>query len=463
MATCFDEKSGLNLLSKVPSELSDELFAELTNCIDVSQPGEEYSLFLSQLSARLFANSILAPCHRLLLYATEHAPANLWLEILLLRLQAATSEYLPLLLDLLSRFFVSFNRLAQLYQCFLDQANSVTLKTRPQFLVELLRPVINLPTLVSNKSKLSHSSRLFTPQVYLRLLLQKIPRNRAFHLLSGVMISTSCFLGHGTEIWNFILQQIARSGEVVEFWSAAMCNLPERTLEATLVPLLATASHPALISLCLRQCFEKEAPQLLTDQLFRLFHRLLFVRMFPSSPIPVNIFGGLFEIFTTLKEPERKAIFKRVNKDLGLPLLHTWSNKTALNNTSSAQRIYLNQSLVTWVACFRNRIPLETNDEPNESIVADVLTGITAHLSCNLEEQRIVGMAVGEWLIRQFNIGLKAGNDGDDATGKFLKFQFDANSAVKSIQPLFEPPPPYQHADLISGNYFSSFIKFDKL
>ncbi|KAH9279565.1 hypothetical protein ECG_07851 [Echinococcus granulosus] len=78
------------------------------------------------------------------------------------------------------------------------------------------------------------------------------------------------------------------------------------------------------------------------NRLFRLFHRLLIFRRFSSPRVPINIFGFLSENATA-------DLITRVENDLGLHLLQCWSDSTALRSTSSQNRIYLNQALVTWL------------------------------------------------------------------------------------------------------------------
>ncbi|KAH9286998.1 Telomere length regulation protein TEL2 -like protein [Echinococcus granulosus] len=386
------------------------------------------TIFLSKLAAKLFSNPTLPSCYDLLLFATSKARADIWFEVLVLRLQqnGSQSAETKLCLSLLLKYLLEFRRLPQLLFAINDMAICISSSVRYAFLVEKTRRLINLPTLITNSLKTTIFPRPFEPKVYFPLIIRHATEV-TYPLLNAVLISQSCLLGFGKEVWSAILQQVSRSTESSNTWSRALSLIQERALEATLVPLLSQASHPHLVTLCLSSSLRSP----MQNRLFRLFHRLLIFRRFSSPRVPINIFGFLSENATA-------DLITRVENDLGLHLLQCWSDSTALRSTSSQNRIYLNQALVTWVSAFQDSI---INSPSYSKMISYVLHGITVHLACNFEEQRVLGMAVGEWLIEQFHIGRKGIAD---ENLQVLKFEYVENGAVKLVKPLFEPIPPYQ-------------------
>ena len=388
------------------------------------------TVFLTRLATKLFSNSSSQICYDLLLYTTSKAQADIWLGVLISRLKQIDLGYteLQLCLGLFSKYFLEFQRLRDLFVIINDLSHRLSDSARYAFLVEKIRRLVNLPTFIENSGKSVTLPRLFKPEVYFPFLIR-----HAFvfndTLLSGIIISQSCLVGFGAVIWKAILMQVSRSDEGSRVWSGALSQVQERALEATLVPLLKQASHPHLVTLCLSSALRS-----MEDQMFRLFYRLLIFRKL-SPRVPVNIFGFLREIATD-------HLNIRVEKELGICLLQCWSDSKSLQGTSSQNRIYLNQALVAWVGAFQNAI---INSPSYADMITYVLRGISAHLACNIDEQRVLGMAVGEWLVERFCIGVKPKSDGEkDENSRILKFEYAENEATKLVKPLFEPIPLYR-------------------
>ncbi|KAL5113111.1 hypothetical protein TcWFU_010435 [Taenia crassiceps] len=422
----------LKILEDLQSEMAgNSAVQELRECLSASDSAFESSssqtIFLSRLAAKLFSNPTLPVYHDLLLFATSKARADIWFEVLVSRLQqnGLQSAETKLCLNLLLKYFLEFRRLPQLLFAINCMAARLSSSVRYAFLVEKTRPLIHLPTLITNSLGTVTSPRLFEPKTYFPFIVRHAAEVIC-PLLNGVLVSQSCLLGFGKEVWSAILHQVSRSAKSSNTWSGALSQIQERVLEATLVPLLSQASHPHMVTLCLSSALSS-----MQNQLFRLFHRLLIFREFSSPRVPINIFGFLSENATT-------DLIARVESDLGLCLLQCWSDSTALRNTSSQKRIYLNQALVTWISIFRVSI---INSPSYSKMLSHVLQGITVHLACNFEEQRVLGMAVGEWLMEQFHVGGK-GKAGENLQS--LKFEYVENEAVKLVKPLFGPIPPYQ-------------------
>lgn len=423
----------LQVSEALSSEVADNsAVQELREWLSASDSAFEspssQTIFLSRLAAKLFSNSTLPVCYDLLLFATSKARADIWFEVLVSHLQQNGSQptETKLCLNLLLKYFLEFRRLPQLLFTINCMAIRLPSSVRYAFLVEKTRRLIHLPTFITNSLETAASPRLFEPKIYFPFIVRHAIE-ATYPLLNGVLVSQSCLLGFGKEIWGAILHQVSRSAKSSITWSGALSQIQERALEATLVPLLSQAPHPHMVTLCLSSALLSS----MQNQLFRLFHRLLIFRKFSSSRVPTNIFGFLSENATA-------DLIARVENDLGLCLLQCWSDSTALRSTSSQKRIYLNQALVTWVRAFRDSI---INSPSYSEMLSHVLQGITVHLACNFEEQRVLGMAVGEWLMEQFHTARRGIVD---ANLQVLKFEYVENEAVKLVKPLFEPIPPYQ-------------------
>ncbi|KAL5971632.1 hypothetical protein TSMEX_000666 [Taenia solium] len=415
----------------LPSTSDNGTVQELRECLSAPDSAFEspssQTMFLSRLAAKLFSDSTLPVCYDLLLFATSKARADIWFEVLVSRLQqnGSRSTETKLCLNLLLKYFLEFRRLPQILFAINCMAIRLPSSVRHTFLVEKTRRLINLPTLITNSLETAAPPRLFDPKIYFPFIVRHAAE-ASYPLLNGVLVSQSCLLGFGKEIWSAILHQVSRSVKSSSIWSEALSQIQERALESTLVPLLSHASHPHMVTLCLSSTLLPP----MQNQLFRLFHRLLIFREF-SYRVPVNIFGFLSENATA-------DLIARVESNLGLCLLQCWSDSKALRSTSSRKRIYLNQALVAWVSAFRDSI---SNSPSYSKMLSHVLQGITVHLACNFEEQRVLGMAVGEWLMEQFHVGRKGAAD---ENLQVLKFEYVENEAVRLVKPLFEPIPPYQ-------------------
>ncbi len=422
-------KTALQVIDQLSSPCSNsDVIANVRHLIasfDTHTGGfEGYSVFLSQLMNKLLANSATCPeSHDLLLFATREARADVWLEVLILNLQAGVDAGITILiLSLISKYLLDFNRLPHFFSHLIDRLSAVPEKTRFTHTVELTRQLINLPTLVTNALKSANDShKIFTPDVFYPFLLRSIaPINNS--LLKSVVISQSCLLGFGSHVWKFLLAQLTRSPGEVDGWASALAATPEKALEPTVVPLLKQAVHPHLVHLCLHSSLATSP-----NALFRLFRRLLLLRSFSSPRVPLNIFGCLAE------SPE---LYGKTENELGIRLLNVWSSATSLQRTSSRQRVYINQALAIWVCASAQGI----KESPSYAdIRTHVLQGITAHLACNVEEQRVLGMAVGEWLVKQINL-----MEPSEGQTHELKFTYQENEAVRKVKPLFEPIPPYE-------------------
>uniref|UniRef100_A0A5K3EQI2 Telomere_reg-2 domain-containing protein n=1 Tax=Mesocestoides corti TaxID=53468 RepID=A0A5K3EQI2_MESCO len=436
MQSLTEIKSSLDFVEQLPSSLSDpsavsHLESLIASCNIPSDPLNGQSIFLSKVAAKLFSNTTTWPaCYELILFATKAARADIWFEIMVLRLQTKLDAVeTRFCISLFTKYFLDFKRLPDFFSTLVDMVKSVPEGSRYSQLVEKTHKLLSLPTIIINLAKGTALPQPFTPDAYYPFIMKQAA-DIDYPLLSSVLLSQSCFFGFGREVWNVIIQQVCRSQRTSSSWSSALSLTPEKTLEPTLVPLLNQASHPHLVALFLSSTLFSSKQ----DQIIRLFHRLLLFRTFSTSKIPVNIFGCLQELSTD-------DLTIRVERDLGLRLLETWSDSTALQRTSSKQRIYLSQALVAWVRAFREKI---IHSPSYSTMVSYVLSGVTAHLACNVEEQRVLGMAVGEWLVKEFHIGGEGGEGEGECKSLMLKFAYEENDAVKLVKPLFEPLPPYQ-------------------
>ncbi|VDM34494.1 unnamed protein product [Hydatigera taeniaeformis] len=414
-------------------EPDSDTVRQLQECLSAPDSSFEspnsQTIFLTRLAAKLLSNPTSPSCYDLLLLATSKASADIWFDVLVSHLQqkGLQAVAVKLCLSLILKYFLEFRRVPHLLLAISCMATRLSGSACHTFLVEKTRRLLQLPTLVTNSLRTAPCPRLFEPEIYFPFVVRHATEV-ACPILNGVLVSQSCLLGFGKEIWRAVLHQVSRSVENSITWGAALSRIQERALEATLLPLLNQASHPHMVTLCLSSAL---AP--MENQLFRLFHRLLIFRSL-TPRVPINIFGFLSENAV----PDLVA---RVERDLGLCLLQCWSDSTALRTTSSQKRIYLNQALVVWVGTFRDSI---IKSPSYSEMLSHVLRGITVHLACNLEEQRVLGMAVGEWLIDQFHSGGKGTAD-DDL--QVLKFEYVENEAVKLVKPLFEPIQPYHNPE----------------
>ncbi|VDL85300.1 unnamed protein product [Schistocephalus solidus] len=437
----------------------DRDFFELASYIDNSAlfDDETAALFLSQLFAKLSLKFDSPTGFKLLMYATEHSRADTWLEVLISHLpHFSDCPDLTLYMNLLTAFFTTFSRLTPLYLTLSKKASSLPEKTRFQFLIERTRCLLNLPTVISNALKGGRQPRIFTPELFYCFLMHQL-QTPGHDQLNAVLLSQCCLLGQGTYVWSYIFRHICRADGLgdCEIWSSALSLVSGRALESTLVPLLSGAPHPFVASACLSKLLSNSTNSV--SDAFRVFHRLLLLRHFVKPTIPINIFGCLGELVSrwhTEKPKQAKELYERTETELGLRILRVWADVTSIQRSSLQQRVYLSQSLIAWVTLFRRRVPDSLLGDINQSTVSSVLCGITAHLSCNVNELRVLGMAVGEWLVSNFREGCLLGENSEGAN---LKFSYEDNDAVKQVRPLFEPLPPfplYDSFELSADSFF---------
>ncbi|KAM7540126.1 hypothetical protein Aperf_G00000029539 [Anoplocephala perfoliata] len=439
----LDLETIINIVKSLPSGLQDSVTAQSIRDF-VSKPTYTFdslncqTLVLAQLFAKLFSNPTEPRCYDLLLYATSKAHADIWFDLLVSRLQhtALTPEEMQLCLSLLSKFFLEYRRFPKLLTAIHSTSICIPTSNCHSFIANKMRRIVTLPTIINDSIKTAVTQKLFKPEVYFPFILKdaidvNLPQ------LNCILISQACLQGFGSDIWNFILKQVSRLEETSRSWSVALSHIQERALESTLVPLLKKASHPHLVTICLSSALNS----LMRNPILRLFNRLLLFRRFPPC-VPINIFGFLKEVITD-------DLYILLEKDLGLHLLNCWADCSALSTNSSQNRIYLNQALVAWVCAFQDYIIKSPN---YHDMVSSVLKGISVHLSSNIEEQKVLGMAVGEWLTEKFEIGKRRG-DGGEST--WLKFEYVENEAVRQVKPLFQPVPAY----ITPGNQANDDLK----
>lgn len=431
VAMSTDPEVLLGVIRTLPSGLQDKTNAQtlrdyLSNPVYTFDSLTSQTIVLSQLFSKLFSNSTSKNCYDLFLYATLNAHVSIWFELLISRLQQASlsSGEGQECMNLLSKFLLEHGRFPKLLSTIHDTSICIPAPNRYSFIADKMRRIVNVPTIVNNLIKTVTPPKLIKPEVYFPFILRHAAEVN-LPQINSILVSQACLQGFGSYAWNYIFQQISRSEETSRIWSSALSQIQERALESTIVPLLKKAPHPHLVTICLSSALNSS----LQSPLLRLFNRLLFFRRFPPC-VPINIFGFLKEVITD-------DLYIRVEKDLGLNLLSCWSDSTALNNSSSQNRIYLNQAVVAWVCAFQEYIVKSPN---YHAMVSSVLKGISAHLSSNIEEQKVLGMCVGEWLTEKFEIGQ---NRGDNSEQTWLKFEYTENEAVKQVKPLFHPIPPY--------------------
>lgn len=430
LAMSLDLETIINTIKSLPSGLQDSVTAQSIRDY-VSKPDYRFdslndqTIVLSQLSAKLFSYSAEPRCYDLLLYATSEAHVDIWFDLLVSRLQqtALTPGEIQFSINLLSKFFLEYRRFPKLLTTIHNTSICIPASNCYSFIANKMRRIATLPTIVNNSVKTAVTQKLFKPEVYFPFILRDAAEVN-LPQLNCILISQACLQGFGSDIWDFILKQVSRLEETSHPWSVALSHIQERALESTIVPLLRRASHPHLVTVCLSSALNSS----IQSPILRLFNRLLLFRRFPPC-VPINIFGFLKEVITD-------DLYIRL-EDLGLNLLNCWADSNALSLTSSQNRIYLNQALVAWVCAFQEYIIKSPN---YHNLMSSVLKGISVHLSSNIEEQKVLGMAVGEWLAEKFEIG-KNGDDGGEST--CLKFEYIENEAVKQIKPLFQPVPPY--------------------
>ncbi|VUZ45940.1 unnamed protein product [Hymenolepis diminuta] len=431
VAMSIDSEALLGIIRTLPSGLQDKTNAQtlrnyLSNPVYTFDSLTSQTIVLSQLFSKLFSNSTCKNCYDLFLYATLNAHVSIWFELLISRLQQASlsSGEGQECMNLLSKFLLEHGRFPKLLSTIHDTSICIPAPNRYSFIADKIRRIVNVPTIVSDPIKTAISPKLIRPEIYFPFILRHAAEVN-LPQINSILVSQACLQGFGSYAWNYILQQISRSEETSRIWSSALSQIQERALESTIVPLLKKASHPHLVTICLSSALNSS----LQSPLLRLFNRLLFFRRFPPC-VPINIFGFLKEVITD-------DLYIQIEKDLGLNLLNCWSDSTALNNSSSQNRIYLNQAVVAWVCAFQEYIVKSPN---YHAMISSVLKGISAHLSSNIEEQKVLGMSVGEWLTEKFEIGQ---NSGDNSEQTWLKFEYSENEAVKQVKPLFQPIPPY--------------------
>ncbi|BHF60505.1 TEL2, telomere maintenance protein 2 [Sparganum proliferum] len=443
---CLDK--ALDLLNSANFAV-DRDFHDLEDYIDNTELSDDEAavFFLSQFFAKLFPKLDSPACFRLLLYATEHSRADIWLELLVSYLPHVTDcSRLALYLKLISAFFTTFSRLTPLYLTLSKKAASLPEKARLHFLIERTRCLLNVPTVISNALKGGRQPRIFEPELFYCLLMRQLQAS-GHDQLNAVLLSQCCLLGQGTHVWNYIFRHVCRSGGLVgcEQWGSALLLVSPRALESTLMPLLSGAPHPVIVSVCLSKLLSDNTTSV--SDVFRVFHRLLLLRHFVKPTIPVNIFGCLGELVSRwhIEKPEQaQELYERTETELGFRILRIWADVTSLQRNSLQQRIYLSQSLVAWITLFRRRVPDGMLGDLSQSAVSNILSGITAHLSCNVNELRVLGMAVGEWLVSNFKGVCLLG---DNSKNVNLSFTYEDNDAVKQVRPLFEPLPPFTPND----------------
>ncbi|KAH9279566.1 hypothetical protein ECG_07850 [Echinococcus granulosus] len=112
----IDLVSLLRIVEDMPSGVADDnAVQELRKYLSAPDSAFEslssQTIFLSKLAAKLFSNPTLPSCYDLLLFATSKARADIWFEVLVLRLQqnGSQSAETKLCLSLLLKYLLNFD------------------------------------------------------------------------------------------------------------------------------------------------------------------------------------------------------------------------------------------------------------------------------------------------------------------------------------------------------------------
>ncbi|CAL8074712.1 unnamed protein product [Calicophoron daubneyi] len=384
--------------------------------------------------------------HGLIEHIVRYGKADIVFQYLCNQLSNKSLEdnQLDLIAIQLERFIFTFDRLRSVL--LLSCAESTTVPNKAVFLERYARLFVNLPTLFANANQGRSDSRLLEKRSYVRTVFSSFSpekQNSApVFQLYGLIVSQFCLNGYATEAGEFILNSVIKcmgdkvtdSGPV--FWPTVFCHLKETCLESCLQPILTSSSHPHYVCILLSEVFQQPAQM---NSFIRIFRRTIFVRYFPSGKLLRNMFGSLSELITAQNSPTSTSMVNRINDELGIPVLRLWADASAIRSTSVEQQIYISFALASWITDFY--LPTASVVSPQAvqtSLLPDVLTGISNHLSSPLQEIRTIGMAVGESVVRVLDIFGKPNQKSE------LKFDYEENDMVLQLRSFFHPMPSFE-------------------
>ncbi|CAH8614280.1 unnamed protein product [Dicrocoelium dendriticum] len=346
------------------------------------------------------------------------------------------ADHLEVIIQHLELFLFEFRRLPDVLSEWCSAFEDIL------FYEKLVRVLTSLPTRAANRLGASKKSRLFDRKLFVSIILSSFvfdAHTESRWSLYGLIVSQLVLTGYSSEVASFILSDIEKdqcSGQIpCSTWSHIVPRIKERSLEMFLLPVLRFSSHPHIVAALL----PREPLSSPTSAYMRLFRRLLFVRYFPQGQIVRNIFGALAELANSFEEMEaRDTVFHIVNEHLGFPALRLWADATAIQATSVEQRIYNSQALASWLSDFY--VPLSSAlsfKVSNSLLLPDVLSGISNHLASPRQEVRLIGMAVGEWIVGFVDLAC------DSASRDTLKFTYEETDVVQQLRPFFSPIAPF--------------------
>ncbi|KAI8794536.1 telomere length regulation protein TEL2, partial [Biomphalaria glabrata] len=240
-------------------------------------------------------------------------------------------------------------------------------------------------------------------------------------LFVSSLVGKLCLTGFADVLLDTIVPHLSIRVRADYIWcrvcERVFAGVPDRNLEAVVVPLLKKLSWFGLVDKFLGDCVVHN-----TGVQMLVCTKLLLYRSFPKPKQLLQNIIGYLTTFHTRRHLFVEVVFR---------LLTVWGDKSSMKHISAKQHLYITRALVVCIGALRE----QEKNTLRSDLLQNLMHGVQAHLESSDPNTRTLGMTVAKLLTQTV-----------DSSGPQLEYDLDLNNpAVKdllSYRELPEDPGP---------------------
>ncbi|KAK0044242.1 telomere length regulation protein TEL2 [Biomphalaria pfeifferi] len=240
-------------------------------------------------------------------------------------------------------------------------------------------------------------------------------------LFVSSLVGKLCLTGFSDALLDTIVPHLSIRVRADYIWcrvcERVFAGVPDRNLEAVVVPLLKKLSWFGLVDKFLGDCVVHN-----TGVQVLVCTKLLLYRSFPKPKQLLQNIIGYLTTFHTRRHLFVEVVFR---------LLTVWGDKSSMKHISAEQHLYITRALVVCIGALKE----QEKNTLRSDLLQNLMHGVQAHLESSDPNTRTLGMTVAKLLTQTV-----------DSTGPQLEYDLDLNNpAVKdllSYRELPEDPGP---------------------
>uniref|UniRef100_A0A2C9LEQ9 Uncharacterized protein n=1 Tax=Biomphalaria glabrata TaxID=6526 RepID=A0A2C9LEQ9_BIOGL len=235
-------------------------------------------------------------------------------------------------------------------------------------------------------------------------------------LFVSSLVGKLCLTGFADVLLDTIVPHLSIRVRADYIWcrvcERVFAGVPDRNLEAVVVPLLKKLSWFGLVDKFLGDCVVHN-----TGVQMLVCTKLLLYRSFPKPKQLLQNIIGYLTTFHTRRHLFVEVVFR---------LLTVWGDKSSMKHISAEQHLYITRALVVCIGALRE----QEKNTLRSDLLQNLMHGVQAHLESSDPNTRTLGMTVAKLLTQTV-----------DPSGPQLEYDLDLNNpTVKNLLSYRELP-----------------------